>query len=95
MALTRLASAARHVGVDLWSYAGGSLARAVDFLIPAATRGHTAWPYQELSFHAYAAIDVIHAAAAGNRTAGRALPTVLPPPGGDLWPVRPAAEDLG
>lgn len=96
MALTRLASVAHHVGIDLWGYAGGSLTRAVDFLLPAATQGEAAWPYQELSFHAYAAIDVIHAAAdAGDRSAVHAVTAVPAPPGGDLWPVRPAAEDLG
>jgi hypothetical protein len=99
MALTRLADVGRHVEVDLWSYrspGGGTLAKAVDFLLPAATQGQRAWPYQELNFAASRAIDVIHAAAdAGDGAAWRALPEVPAPSGGDLWPLRPAAEDMG
>jgi hypothetical protein len=99
MALTRLADVGRNVGVDLWRYtnpSGGTLGKAVDLLLPAATQGQSAWPYQELDFAAYRAIDAIHAAAdAGDRAAARALPKVPTPPGGDLWALRPAAEDMG
>lgn len=98
VAMTRLAAIGKHVGVDLWAYrtpAGGSLFKAVDFLIPAATGGVSHWPYQELVFTQYAALDSLHAAAdAGDRAARAALPHVPVPPGGDLYPVRPAAEQL-
>ncbi len=96
-ALTRLAQIGRKVGVDLWSYttpAGGNLRRSVDFVVPAAT-GAAAWPYPELDFQAFAADDVIRAAAAeGDRTAEAALPRLAPPPGGDLWALEPAPEQL-
>jgi hypothetical protein len=95
MALTRLAAVGRTIGVDVWRYTapdGGSLAKAVDLLLPAAT-GQAVWPYPELTFNAYAALDVVHAAAdAGDRNARAALPAVPLPPQGDLWPVRPAAD---
>ncbi|MEV4316111.1 alginate lyase family protein [Actinocrispum sp. NPDC049592] len=98
VALTRLAQVAKHVGIDLWSYQtpqGGSLVKAVDFILPAATGGQSFWPYQELNFLQYAAKDSVHAAAdAGDKAAKAALPKVPAPPGGDLYPVRPAAEQL-
>ncbi|WP_163508474.1 alginate lyase family protein [Fodinicola acaciae] len=98
VALTRLAQIGQHVGVDLWHYrspSGGSIFGAVDFLIPAATKGQSAWPYPELDFRAYAALDVLHAAAMnGDRKARAAVPHVPVEPGGDLFPVRPAAEQL-
>jgi hypothetical protein len=97
VALTRLAQIGRHVGVDLWHYTtpkGGGIARSVDFLVPAAT-GAAAWPYPELDFQAFAATDVIHAAAdAGDATARAAVPHLQAPPGGDLWLLRPAPEQL-
>ncbi|WP_410668248.1 alginate lyase family protein [Amycolatopsis sp. cmx-4-68] len=96
VALTRLAQIGRHVGVDLWHYtapSGATLFKAVDFLIPGATQG--TWPYPELDFRQYAALDVLHAAAdAGDRAARTALKQVPAEPGGDLYPVRPAAEQL-
>jgi Alginate lyase len=98
MALTRLAQIGRHVGVDVWHYRnanGATLFDAVDFLIPGATAGASAWTYPELTFRAYGALDVLHAAAdAGDRSAARALPAVPAPPGGDQWVVRPAAEQM-
>ncbi|MFI9384654.1 alginate lyase family protein [Kutzneria sp. NPDC052558] len=98
VAMTRLAAVGKHVGVDLWAYRtpqGASLFKAVDFVIPAATGGLSQWPYQEIGFTAYAAVDVLHAAAdAGDQAARAALPHVPAPPGGDLYPVRPAAEQL-
>lgn len=98
VAMTRLASVGKHVGTDLWAYrtpSGGSLANAVDFLIPTATGGLARWPYPETNFTQYAALDGLHAAAdAGDRKARAALPKVPAPPGGDLYPVRPAAEQL-
>jgi hypothetical protein len=98
VALTRLAQIGRHAGVDLWGYRnpqGGSIFKAVDFLLPAATGGAAQWHYPDLNFTQYAALDSVHAAAdAGDRQARAALPQVPAPPGGDLYPVRPAAEQL-
>ncbi|MEU5635173.1 alginate lyase family protein [Streptomyces rishiriensis] len=97
VAYTRLAAIGRHVGVNLWKYRGPdgqSLFKAVDYLLPAAT-GAAAWPHPELDFSRFAATDVVHAAAdAGDRQAQRAVPSLQEPPGGDLWALRPAAEQL-
>ncbi|PKW06535.1 Alginate lyase [Streptomyces sp. 1222.5] len=97
VAYTRLAAIGRHVGVDLWRYRGPdgqSLVKAVDYLLPAAT-GAAGWPHPELEFLRYAAADVVHAAAdAGDRAARAAVPRLEAPPGGDLWALRPAAEQL-
>ncbi|KUL76678.1 MULTISPECIES: alginate lyase family protein [unclassified Streptomyces] len=97
VAYTRLAAIGRHVGVDLWAYEGPegqSLFKAVDYLLPAAT-GAAPWPHPELEFHRFAATDVVHAAAdAGDRRARKAVPLLEEPPGGDLWALRPAAEQL-
>jgi Alginate lyase len=98
VALTRLAQIGQHVGVDLWHYTapdGGSILGAVDFLIPAATQGQSVWPYPEITFTQYAALDVLHAAAdVGDRKAKAALPLVPVEPGGDVFPIHPAAEQL-
>jgi len=100
VALTRLAQIGQHVGVDLWHYTapnGASIMKAVDFVIPVATHGlsPTVWPFQNLTFFQYAALDVLHAAAnAGDQNAKAALPMVPAEPGGDLFPIRPAAEQL-
>ena len=97
VAHTRLAAVGRHVGVNLWAYRGPdgqSLFGAVDYLLPAAT-GAASWPHPELGFLRYAATDVVHAAAdAGDARARRAVPSLGVPPGGDLWVLRPAAEQL-
>ncbi|MFF4086944.1 alginate lyase family protein [Streptomyces nigra] len=97
VAYTRLAAIGCHVGVDLWAYRGPdgqSLFKAVDHLLPAAT-GAAPWPHPELDFHRFAATDVVHAAAdAGDRRARQAVPLLEEPPGGDLWALRPAAEQL-
>ncbi|MGW7822832.1 alginate lyase family protein [Streptomyces puniciscabiei] len=97
VAYTRLAAIGRHVGVNLWSYRGPdgqSLVKAVGYLLPAAT-GAAAWPHPELEFHRYAATDVVHAAAdAGDAAAAVAVAKLEAPPGGDLWALRPAAEQL-
>ncbi|MFF3754374.1 alginate lyase family protein [Streptomyces sp. NPDC002018] len=97
VAYTRLAAIGRQVGVDLWSYRGPqgqSLFKAVDYLLPAAT-GAAPWPHPELEFHRYAASDVVHAAAdAGDAKARAAVPHLQAPPDGDIWPLRPAAEQL-
>jgi hypothetical protein len=100
VALTRLAQIGQHVGVDVWHYTapnGASIFKAVDFMIPPATQGNlpSVWPYQDLTFFQYAALDVMHAAAnAGDRNAKAALPMVPVEPGGDLFPIRPATEQL-
>lgn len=97
VAYTRLAAIGRHVGVNLWRYTGPdgqSLAKAVDYLLPAAT-GAAPWPHPELEFHRYAASDIVHAAAdAGDRAVRAAVSKLEAPPGGDLWALRPAAEQL-
>ncbi|MGW7721457.1 alginate lyase family protein [Streptomyces chartreusis] len=97
VAYTRLAAIGRHVDVNLWAYQGPdgqSLFKAVDYLLPAAT-GAAAWPHPELEFHRFAATDVVHAAAdSGDKQAQRAVPLLEEPPGGDLWALRPAAEQL-
>ncbi|WP_406350817.1 alginate lyase family protein [Streptomyces sp. NBC_00658] len=97
VAYTRLAAIGRHVGVNLWSYEGPdgqSLFKAVGYLLPAAT-GAQPWPYPELEFYRFAASDVVHAAAdAGDKAARAAVPKLETPPGGDLWALRPAVEQL-
>ncbi|MFI7006473.1 alginate lyase family protein [Streptomyces sp. NPDC050145] len=97
VAYTRLADIGRHVGVDLWGYQGPdgqSLFKAVNYLLPAAT-GAAPWPHPELEFLRFAASDVVQAAAdAGDEAAKAAVPQLQAPPGGDLWTLRPAAEQL-
>ncbi|MHA6758576.1 alginate lyase family protein [Streptacidiphilus sp. PAMC 29251] len=97
LALTRLAQIGQHVGVDLWHYttpSGGNLLKSIDYVVPAAT-GAAAWTSPELNFQAFAANDVIRAAAdQGDLTALRAVPKLSPQPGGDIWLLRPAAEQL-
>ncbi|QDQ10405.1 alginate lyase family protein [Streptomyces spectabilis] len=97
VAYARLADIGRHVGVDLWAHrgpAGQGLVKAVRYLLPAAT-GERPWAHPELDFRRYAATDVVHAAAdAGDRAAKAAVPELAAPPGGDLWALRPAAEQL-
>ncbi|OBT89122.1 hypothetical protein VE02_01994 [Pseudogymnoascus sp. 03VT05] len=86
------------VGINLWKYKGPqgqSIQGAVDFILPGATGGAAAWQYPELEFYAYAASDIMHAAAdAGNLKALKALSKLQTPPGGDLWALRPAVEQL-
>ena len=46
--LCRLAGVAKHVGVDLWGYqsaSGGSIAKAVDFILPTATTAQPPGPW--------------------------------------------------
>jgi alginate lyase len=97
VALTRLAQIGRHVGVDLWAYtnpAGAGITQAVDYLLPAAT-GRVPWGHPELEFQRFAASDVVRAAAdAGDSAAAAAVPELQAPPGGDLWALRFATEQL-
>ncbi|MER5770927.1 alginate lyase family protein [Streptomyces sp. NPDC001985] len=97
VAFARLAEIGERVGVDLWGYRGAegeSLFGAVRYVLPAAT-GEGVWGHPELEFRRYAAGDVIRAAAdAGDARARAALPHLEPPPTGDLWLLRPAAEQL-
>ncbi|MEE1798437.1 alginate lyase family protein [Streptomyces sp. JV176] len=97
VAYARLAATGRQLGVNLWAYEGPqgqNLRKAVRTLLPTAT-GTANWPYPELEFYRYAATDIVHAAAdAGDRAARAAIPRLQPPPGGDLWALRPAAEQL-
>ncbi|KAJ7876148.1 alginate lyase-domain-containing protein [Mycena olivaceomarginata] len=97
VAYTRMAAIAKKVGIDLWGYEGAqgqSINQAIDFIIPAAT-GAEEWSFPELNFTAFAASDIIHASAdARNAAARRAVSQVPAPPGGDLWLLRPAVEQL-
>lgn len=94
----RWALIAKKVGIDLYKYkgpAGQSLFKAANFLIPAAVGGQDKWPYPELEFKRYAATDNIHGAAdAGLCQAKRAVPGLEPPPAGDIFPLRPAPQQL-
>jgi hypothetical protein len=91
----RLAATARHAGVDLWGYSapgGGTIARAIDYLIDGATKGQSAWPHpQMIAFEPAWALPLLHAAAelAGDARARAALPMVTAPPGTDLWSLLP------
>ncbi|KAM0257242.1 hypothetical protein ACHAQJ_004480 [Trichoderma viride] len=97
LALTRLAMVAEKAGVDLWNYKGPQgqgIARAIEYIIPAAT-GVEKWASQEYQFERYAAADIIRAAAdAGHEASKQAIGKIETPPEGDLWPLRPAPEQL-
>jgi hypothetical protein len=95
VAYTRLAMIATQPGlkVDLRRYKGSkgqSIQKAVEYLIPAATK-EKKWNHKELDFTPSDANGVIHwAADVGNAKAEEAVGRVPAPPSGDLWPVRPA-----
>jgi hypothetical protein len=96
-ALCRLAETGRHVGVNLWSFTaskGGSLVKAVDFLIPAAEHGSSSWKFHDIDqpLDQSLALYELHAAAdeAGDANAKAAIPHVPAPSGGDIWPLLPA-----
>jgi hypothetical protein len=91
-----LAATAKHVGVDLWSYAGGgggSMAKAADFLILAAEHGMATWTAgtQYLPLDQSWAVSLFHAASdfANDANTKAALAMVPLPAGGDLWPLLP------
>lgn len=94
----RFALVAKKVGVDLFGYKGPdgqSLFGATNFLLKAAVEGKSAWEFEELEFKPYAATDNVHAAAdAGDSRAKAAVPRLPPPPTGDIYLLRPAAEQL-
>jgi hypothetical protein len=96
LALTRLALVAQKVGVDLWSYKGPrgqGIAKAIEYIIPAATRSET-WRHPELQFQAFAAADIIRTAASAGHELSTEVVEKLELPEGDLWPLRPAPEQL-
>ena len=84
-ALCRLAGVAKHVGVDLWGYtspSGGSIAKAIDFLIPTATTGQPPGPWAmynditmpfDSAYQAEAFYSVHAAAQFANDTAAQAV----------------------
>jgi len=101
-AYCRLAEAGRAVGLNLWGYkapGGGTIAKAIDFMIPAGTKGPSAWTRSDLDvFDQSLPSDKLHAAAeqGGDPKAAAAVPKVPAPSVGDLWPVQPACWiDLG
>ncbi|KAH7089341.1 chondroitin AC/alginate lyase [Auriculariales sp. MPI-PUGE-AT-0066] len=97
VAYTRLANIGKRVGVDLWAYEGPdgqSIKKAIEYIVPAAA-GEEEWPHPELEFFRYAASDLVHAGAdAGIKTAKAAINSLQAPPKGDMWYLRPAAEQL-
>lgn len=97
-ALLRWALVAKKVGVDVYRYKGDkgqSLMQAARVVVPAAVSGKETWPYEDLEFQRFAGTDNVHAAAlAGLREAKRAVKSLQAPPGGDIFPLRPAAQQL-
>lgn len=97
--LIRLAELGKKLGVNLWSYtnaSGGSMTKAVDFLLPYGT-GAKKWTFSDLDvFHASDLRDKAHAAAteAGDSAAKTAYPSIASPPGGDLWYLEPVAWEI-
>lgn len=94
----RWALIAKKVGIDLYAHRGNegqSLFKAVAVTIPAAIHGSEEWPFKDLEFTQYAATDNIHAAAdAGLCRARKAATKLQPPPGGDIYLLRPAPQQL-
>ncbi|CEJ89604.1 hypothetical protein VHEMI05439 [[Torrubiella] hemipterigena] len=94
----RWALIADKVDVDLFHYKGPkgqSLFKAVNVTVDAAVNGPSDWPFEDLEFKKYTATDNIHGAAqAGLCSAKKALPSLQPPPGGDIFILRPAPQQL-
>jgi hypothetical protein len=97
-AYLRWALVAKKVGVDLIAYKGPqgqSIFEAANFLIPAAVGGQSKWPYEELDFKPYASTDNLDAAAdVGFYQAKKVLGKLPPPPGGNIFSLRPAPQQL-
>jgi len=91
----RWARVAPQVTADLLADLGRLPAReAVDFLIPAAEKGVSVWPYPQISeLDQSISIEILHAAAeqGHDKKAAAAIPLVPKPPIGDMWPIRPSA----
>src|SRR5262245_1400448 len=95
LALCGLAETGQHLSINLWSYTsptGGSLVKAINYLIPAAERGRKAWKHGELgTFDQTLTVPALHAAAEqGDAAAAAALPHVPAPAAGDRWQLLPA-----
>ena len=97
VAYTRLALIGQRVGIDLWKYEGPdgqSIRKAIQYILPAAA-GEQEWEHPELEFFRYAASDVVQAGAdAGMKDAKKIVNKLEDPPKGDIWLLRPAAEQL-
>jgi hypothetical protein len=88
----RLASTAKHVNVDLWSYTppdGGTIAQATEFLIPGAEHGQSVWTHQQISpFYPAWPVTLFHGAADfSNDSNARAALTMVDAGGVNLWPL--------
>lgn len=100
IAYTRMALIGAHpkVNVDVWGHKapnGASIAKAIEYIIPAAVDGQSKWPHQETNFTRYAAYDIVnYAADQGLQAAKDAVSKLEQPPGGGLWQLRPAPEQL-
>ncbi len=98
VALTRLAQIGRHVGVDLWTYRNPAGASILDAVRLPAARGHR----QGRVDLSGAAVPAVRGQRRGarrrrrGRSGGAGPPYRIceAPPGGDLWPLRPATEQL-
>ena len=97
VALLRAGLTGQKVHVDLFSYkgpVGQSILKAVEFLVPAAVDGEQAWPHKDTIFKPYAATDNVQAAARAGSTISQAVEALPAPPGGDLFALRPAPQQL-
>jgi len=87
----------KDVDVDLWGYTGPdgqSIQGALKYIVPYAS-GQQKWPHKELDFKRYAAYDNVRFAADnGIQEAAAVVKDLETPPGGQLWDVRPATEQL-
>ncbi|KAJ2975034.1 hypothetical protein NQ176_g5745 [Zarea fungicola] len=97
-AYLRWALVAKKVGVDLLTYTGPqgqSIFTAANFVLPAAVGGQAAWPFKEIDFKPWAATDNLDAAADfGFAPAEEAKSKFPAPPGGNIFALRPAPQQL-
>ncbi|OAA65884.1 Alginate lyase domain protein [Niveomyces insectorum RCEF 264] len=97
-ALTRLAMVADRVegtAVDSGGRVWDLLYKPIEYILPAAVEGPSRWQYPDLKFQRFAAADIVRAAArAGHAASQAAVDRLELPPDGDLWPLRPAPEQL-